>query len=209
MRINYIFYHPQGDASHYFSHQSVTKFHSNLPLIQQRIQNARLLGVLGVQNIISTQHWEHGIWKQGLCRCNRIKMRSYWIRVSPYPMTASLLRRGKFEHRHTQRQRLELCCCKNTRICQQLAETRRRQWHPTPVLLLGESHGWRSVVGYSPTRTVESDTTERLHFPFLLSCTGKGNGSPLQYSCLENPRDGSLVGCRLRGHTELDMTDVT
>ena len=34
----------------------------------------------------------------------------------------SLLRKGKFEHRHTQRQRLELCCCKNTRNRQQLAE---------------------------------------------------------------------------------------
>ena len=27
---------------------------------------------------------------------------------------------------------------------------RRRQWHPTPVLLLGKSHGWRSLVGCSP-----------------------------------------------------------
>ena len=33
-------------------------------------------------------------------------------------------------------------------------------------------------------------TTERLHFPFSLSCTGEGNGNPLQCSCLENPRDG-------------------
>ena len=36
----------------------------------------------------------------------------------------------------------------------------------------------------------ESDTTERLHFHFSLSCTGGGNGNPLQCSCLENPRDG-------------------
>ena len=28
--------------------------------------------------------------------------------------------------------------------------SRRRQWHPTPVLLPGKSHGWRSLVGYSP-----------------------------------------------------------
>ena len=33
------------------------------------------------------------------------------------------------------------------------------------------------------------DTTERLHFPFSLSCIGEGNGNPLQCSCLENPRD--------------------
>ena len=32
-------------------------------------------------------------------------------------------------------------------------------------------------------------TTERLHFHFSLSCIGEGNGNPLQYSCLENPRD--------------------
>ena len=85
---------------------------------------------------------------------------------------------------------------------------RRRQLQPTPVLLPGKSHGWRSLVGYSPWSHKESDMTERLHFHFSLSCTGEGNVNPLQYSCLENPRDGSLVGCHLWGHTELDMTDV-
>ena len=66
----------------------------------------------------------------------------------------------------------------------------RRQWHPTPVLLPGKSHGWRSLVGCSPWGHEESDTTERLHFHFPLSCIGEGNGNPLQCSCLENPRDG-------------------
>ena len=32
--------------------------------------------------------------------------------------------------------------------------------------------------------------TERLHFHFSLSCIREGDGNPLQYSCLENPRDG-------------------
>ena len=67
---------------------------------------------------------------------------------------------------------------------------RRRQWHPTPVLLPGKSHGQRSLVGCSPWGREESDTTERLHFRFSLSCIGEGNGNPLQYSCLENPRYG-------------------
>ena len=40
----------------------------------------------------------------------------------------------------------------------------------------------------------ESDTTEGLHFHFSLSCTGEGNGNPLQCSCLENPRDGEPGG---------------
>ena len=38
---------------------------------------------------------------------------------------------------------------------------------PTPVFLPGESHGWRSPVGYSPQDRKESDMTERLHFHFL------------------------------------------
>ena len=37
--------------------------------------------------------------------------------------------------------------------------------------------------------SLELDMTERLHFHFSLSCLGEGNGTPLQYSCLENPRD--------------------
>ena len=40
----------------------------------------------------------------------------------------------------------------------------RRKWQPTPVFLPGESHGRRSLVGYSPQGGKESDTTERLHF---------------------------------------------
>ena len=56
---------------------------------------------------------------------------------------------------------------------------RRRQWHPTPVLLPGKSHGWRSLVGYSPRGCEESDMTDRLHFHFSLSCIGEGNGNPL------------------------------
>ena len=35
----------------------------------------------------------------------------------------------------------------------------------------------------------ESDTTERLHLHFSLSCIAEGNGNPVQCSCLENPRD--------------------
>ena len=42
----------------------------------------------------------------------------------------------------------------------------RRKWQPTPVFLPGESHGWRSLVGYSPWGHKESDMTERLHFHF-------------------------------------------
>ena len=75
----------------------------------------------------------------------------------------------------------------------------RRQWHPTPVLLPGKSHGRRSLVGYSPRGFEESDTTKQLHFHFSLSCIGEGNGNPLQCSCLENPRDGGACWAAVYG----------
>ena len=69
-----------------------------------------------------------------------------------------------------------------------------RKWQPTPVFLPGESQGQRSLVGCRLWGRTESDTTERLHFHFSLSCLGEGNGNPLQCSCLENPRDGKPGG---------------
>ena len=53
--------------------------------------------------------------------------------------------------------------------------------------------------------------TERLHFRFSLSRIGEGNGNLLQYSCLENPRDGGAwwAACRLWGRTEVDTTEAT
>ena len=41
--------------------------------------------------------------------------------------------------------------------------------------------------------------TERFHFHISLSCIGEGNGSPLQCSCLENPRDGEPGGLPCMG----------
>ena len=50
--------------------------------------------------------------------------------------------------------------------------------------------------------SLESDTTERLHFHFSLSCIGEGNGNPLQCSCLENPRDGEPWWAAVYGVTQ-------
>ena len=75
------------------------------------------------------------------------------------------------------------------------------QWHPTPVLLPGKSHGRRSLVGCRPWGCKESDMTEWFPFHFSLSCIGEGNGTPLQYSCLENPRDGGAWWAAVYGVT--------
>ena len=81
-------------------------------------------------------------------------------------------------------------------------QNRRRQWHPTPVLLPGISHGWRSLEGCSPWDHWGSDTTEPRHFHFSLACTGEGNGNPLQCSCLENPRDRGAWWAAIYGVTQ-------
>ena len=72
---------------------------------------------------------------------------------------------------------------------------------PTPGLLPGKSHARRSLVGCSPWGREESDTTERLHFHFSLSCTGEGSGGPLQCSSLRIPgtaEPGGLPSVGLR-----------
>ena len=70
----------------------------------------------------------------------------------------------------------------------------RRQWHPTPVLLPGKSHEWRSLVGCGPWGHYESDTINRLHLHFSVSRIGEGNGNPLQCSCLRIPGTGEPGG---------------
>ena len=73
--------------------------------------------------------------------------------------------------------------------------------HPTPVLLPGKSHGWRSLVCCSPWGREESDKSEQLYFHF--SSIGEGNGNPLQCSCcLENPRDGGAWWAAFYGVTQ-------
>ena len=69
---------------------------------------------------------------------------------------------------------------------------------------------WAEEPGRLQSMRSQWDRTERLPFHFSASCIGEGNGNPLQRSRLENPRDrGSLVGCYLWGHTELDTTEAT
>ena len=85
------------------------------------------------------------------------------------------------------------------------ARVRRRQ-----VLLPGNSHGWRSLVGCSPWGCEESDTTERLHFFSLFTFMHwrrKRQPTPV-FLPGESQGWGSLVGCRLWGRTESDTTEA-
>ena len=78
----------------------------------------------------------------------------------------------------------------------------RRKWQPTPVFLPEESHGWRSLVGYTPRGRKESDMTERLHFHFKAlpaahrtkdwaHTTEEPAGCGLAYPPLETGRQGA------------------
>ena len=78
------------------------------------------------------------------------------------------------------------------------------------MLLPGESHGWRSLVGCSQWGCEESDTTERLHFHFSLFMHWRRKWQPTPVF-LPGESQGwrSLVGCRLWGRTESDTTEAT
>ena len=74
----------------------------------------------------------------------------------------------------------------------------RRQWHPTPVLLPGKSHGWRSLIGCSLWGLEESDMTEQLHFHFIdyrvPSTSLFPGGSEVKASTCNAGDPGSITG---------------
>ena len=111
-----------------------------------------------------------------------------------------------------------------------------RKWQPTPVFLPGKSHGQRSLVGYTPQGSKESDTTEWLHFlshsqnRLTGGASGKESASQCRrqgtlvwspdwedsqeeemathsYSCLENSMDKGVWRATVHGITESDMTE--
>lgn len=74
---------------------------------------------------------------KSLCRCNKVEMRSQWIRVGPHPKTGSFIRTEKFGHRDTQREdwvtnKTEIGSCvskpRNANDCWQPPEFRRETW---------------------------------------------------------------------------------
>ena len=82
---------------------------------------------------------------------------------------------------------------------------RRRQWHPTPLLLPGKSHGQKSLVGCSPWG---HDWVTSLSLFTFMYWRRKWQPTPV-FLPGESQGWRSLVGCHLWGRTELDTTEAT
>ena len=84
-------------------------------------------------------------------------------------------------------------------ILRQLVSLLEKEWLPTPVFLPGDSRGqrsrWTAVRRFAQCRT-------RLKRLSMQACIGEGNGNPLQYSCLENPRDRGAWWAAVYGVTQ-------
>ena len=93
----------------------------------------------------------------------------------------------------------------------------RRKWQPTPMFLPGKYHGQRNLTGYSSwgCKRVRHDwVTKQQHlhiYVYVKLIYGEGNGTPLQYSCLENPIDGGAWWAAVHGvaRSRTQLSDFT
>ena len=85
----------------------------------------------------------------------------------------------------------------------------RRQWHPTPVLLPGKSHGQRSLVSCSPWGSEGQTRLTNFTFTFHFHALEKEMATHSSVLAWRIPGTGELVGCHLWGRTESDTTEVT
>ena len=98
-----------------------------------------------------------------------------------------------------------VCCCLGTISI----EVGRRQWHPTPVLLPGKSHGQRSLVGCSLwVAKSRHDWATSLSFFTFMHWGRKWQPTPVFLPGESQGRE-SLVGWCLWGRTESDTTEAT
>ena len=97
---------------------------------------------------------------------------------------------------------------KSNALSMSIVMIQRRQWHPTPVLLPGKPHGWRSLVQSMGSLRVGPNWATSLSLFTFMHWRRKWQPTPV-FLPGESQGRGSLVGCSLWGHTELDMTEVT
>ena len=84
----------------------------------------------------------------------------------------------------------------------------KRQWHPTPVLLPGKSHGPHGKLQSMGSLRVGHDWATSLSLLTFMHWRRKWKPTPV-FLPGESKGPGSLVGCCLWGHTESEMTEAT
>ena len=130
-------------------------------------------------------------------------------RLEKVPVLSNTLKSQQFPHPSSKPS--ALCHALNFRFLMRNSNiNQRRQWHPTPVLLPGKSHGQKSLVGCGPWGREESDTTQQLPFSLFtfMHWRRKWQSTPV-FLPGESQGRGSLVGCRLWDRIESDTTEVT
>ena len=85
------------------------------------------------------------------------------------------------------------------------------QWHPTPVLLPGKFHGMEEPGGLYTVHGVAKSRTQLNDFPFTFHfhALEKEMATHSSVPAWRIPGTGGLVGFRLWGRTESDMTEAT
>ena len=76
----------------------------------------------------------------------------------------------------------------------------RREWQPTPVFLPGESHGWRSLAGYSPWGLVTKTTTTTTTKTYLEPCPWVLGLASLTLPCTTLPASSPAWAAALQAH---------
>ena len=125
-----------------------------------------------------------------------------WREYTSIPWTTILLKWHKYDRTMNLHKLYlsssEVCLTKASNVfATSCSHGWRRQWHPTPVLLPGKSHGWRSLVGCSPWGRWETSLSL---FTFM-HWRRKWQPTPV-FLPGQSQGQWSLVGCRLWGRTE-------
>ena len=86
----------------------------------------------------------------------------------------------------------------------------RRAWQPSPIFLPGESHGERSLVGYSPWGHKESDKAEVTQHTHIMGKDMATHSSILAWRIPWREEPGRLqsMGLQRVGHNWMTNTDM-
>ena len=151
--------------------------------------------LLAVQGTLKSLLWHHNL-KASIAQCSVFFM----VQLShPYMTTGKIIALTIWTLVGKVMSLFFICC---------LGLLRRRQWHSTPVLLPGKSHGWRSLVGCSPWVTKSQTRLSDFTFTFHFHALEKEMASHSSVLSRRIPRTAEPGGLPSMG-SESDTTEAT